>query len=119
MQSNCSDNCICNFDIKILNLFHPEMQLINAKPMIKNKLKELLNELFNHVRSILVLEYKKYDDKTFHSSAELVARNTDINETFKAMHQSIMTKIINFGSKNGVAEIIVKHSMKISVSISR
>ena len=95
------------------------MQLINAKPMIKNKLKELLNELFNHVRSILVLEYKKYDDKTFHSSAELVARNTDINETFKAMHQSIMTKIINFGSKNGVAEIIVKHSMKISVSISR
>ena len=119
MQSNCSVNCICNFDIKILNLFHPEMQLINAKPMIKNKLKELLNELFNHVRSILVLEYKKYDDKTFHSSAELVARNTDINETFKAMHQSIMTKIINFGSKNGVAEIIVKHSMKISVSISR
>ena len=29
------------------------------------------------------------------------------------MHQSIMTKIINFGSKDGVAEIIVKHSMKI------
>ena len=79
----------------------------------------MLNKLLNHVRSILVLEYKKYDDKTFHSSAELVARNTDINETFKAMHQSIMTKIINFGSKNGVAEIIVKHSMKISVSISR
>lgn len=113
MQSSCSDNCICNFDMNILNLFHPELPLINTKPIIKNKLKELLNELFSHVQSILLLEYKKYDHKTFHSSAELVARNSDINETFKDMHQSIMTKIINFGSKDGVAEIIVKHSMKI------
>lgn len=113
MQSSCSDNCICNFDMNILNLFHPELPLINTKPIIKNKLKELLNELFSHAQSMLLLEYKKYDHKTFHSSAELVARNSDINETFKDMHQSIMTKIINFGSKDGVAEIIVKHSMKI------
>ena len=29
----------------ILNLFDPELQLINTKLMIKNKLKELLSEL--------------------------------------------------------------------------
>ena len=29
----------------ILNLFDPELQLINTKPVIKSKLKELLSEL--------------------------------------------------------------------------
>ena len=29
----------------LLNLFDPELQLINTKPMIKNKLKEFLSEL--------------------------------------------------------------------------
>ena len=29
------------YNIEILNLFDPELQLINAKPMIKRKLKEL------------------------------------------------------------------------------
>ena len=29
----------------MINLFDPELQLINIKPLIKNKLKELLNEL--------------------------------------------------------------------------
>ena len=45
IQSSYSDNCISHFDIKILNLFDPELQLNNTKPMIRNKLKELLSEL--------------------------------------------------------------------------
>ena len=30
---------------EILNLFDPQLQLINTKPVIENKLKDLLNEL--------------------------------------------------------------------------
>ena len=45
MQLSYSGNCLCYFNIKILNLFDPELQLINTKPMIKNKLKELLHEV--------------------------------------------------------------------------
>ena len=60
MQSGSSDNCICHFNIKILNLFDPGLQLINTKPIIKNKLKELLSELKKFkIQSILVLDYKK------------------------------------------------------------
>ena len=44
-QSNSSDNCIHRYNIEILNIFDPELQLINIKPMIKNKLKELLSQL--------------------------------------------------------------------------
>ena len=45
VQSNIYDNCIHHYDAEILNLFDPELQLINTKPVIKNKLKELLSEL--------------------------------------------------------------------------
>ena len=45
MQSSSSENCICHFNIKILNLFDPELQFINSKPIIKKKLKKLLSEL--------------------------------------------------------------------------
>ena len=44
-KSNSSDNCVHCYNIEILNLFCPEVQLINAKPMIKNKFKKLLGEL--------------------------------------------------------------------------
>ena len=44
MQSNSSDNCVHGYNIMILNCFDPELQLINIKPMIKRKLKELLSE---------------------------------------------------------------------------
>ena len=37
MQSNPSDNCVHCYNIEVLNLFDPELQLINAQPMIKNK----------------------------------------------------------------------------------
>ena len=41
MQSNSSYNCVHRYNIIILNIFDIELQLINTKPMIKNKLKEL------------------------------------------------------------------------------
>ena len=42
---NSSDNCIHHYNVKILNLFDPELQLINTKPVIKSKLKGLLSKL--------------------------------------------------------------------------
>ena len=60
MQSNSSDNCLHCYNIETLNLFDLELQLINTKPMIKSKLKELLSELKKpKVQTILFLEYKK------------------------------------------------------------
>ena len=41
MQSNYFDKCEHRYNIEILNLFDPEMQLINAKPMIK-KIKRIV-----------------------------------------------------------------------------
>ena len=56
MQPNSSDNCIHHYNVEILNLFDPELQLINTKPVIKNKLKGLLSELKkSKVHTILVL----------------------------------------------------------------
>ena len=45
MQSNSSDNRVYCYNIEILKFFDPELQLINTKPTIKNKLKEFLSEL--------------------------------------------------------------------------
>ena len=45
IQSNSSDNCVHRYNIEILNLFYPELQKSNTKPMIKKILKEFLNEL--------------------------------------------------------------------------
>ena len=80
MQSNSSDNCVPHYNLDILNLFDPELQLINTKPVIKNKLKELLSELKNFkVQTILVLDYKKREDcKVSHSSAKLTVSDSDI-----------------------------------------
>ena len=63
--------------------------------MIKNILKESLSEMKAFkVQKILVLEYKKRNDhKIFHSCIKLIASDSDIDEAFKFMHQSIITKI--------------------------
>ena len=45
IQSNSSHNCVHRYNVEILNIFDPELQLIHTKPMIKSKLKELLSEL--------------------------------------------------------------------------
>ena len=51
------------YNTDILNLFNPELHLINNKPIIKNKLKDLLCELKkNKVQTILILKNKKKDD---------------------------------------------------------
>ena len=63
IQSNFYDNCVYRFNIEILNLFDPELQLINTETMIKSKLKEFLSELKRFkVQTILVLEYEKRND---------------------------------------------------------
>ena len=100
----------------MLNLFDTELQLINIKPMIKRKLKELLGELKKiKVQKILVLEYKKINCcKIFHSSAKLIVSDTDIDEAFKSRHQSIMMKMNNCSSKYwNAVETIEKHSIQI------
>ena len=58
VQSNSPNNCIHHYNVEILNIFDPEVQLINTKPMIKNKLTELLSELKKFkVQEVLVLDY--------------------------------------------------------------
>ena len=93
-QSNSSDNCLHHYNVEILNLFDPELQLINTKPVVKNKLKELLSELKKFkVETILVLYYRKGNDrKIFHLSTKFIASDSEIDEVFKSMHHSIMTK---------------------------
>ena len=68
VQSNSSDGCIHRYNFESLNLFDPELQLINTKPVIKNKLKEFLSQLKKFkVQTVLVFDYKKRNDrKVFH-----------------------------------------------------
>ena len=42
MQSSSADGCARVYNIEILNIFHPELQLINTKPGTENQLKGLL-----------------------------------------------------------------------------
>ena len=102
VQWNSSDNCIHYYNVKNLNLFDAELQLINTKPVIKNKLKGLLKELKKFkVQTILVLDYKKRNDcKIFHLSTELIPSDSDIDKVFKSMHQSFMTKIKNYACED-------------------
>ena len=67
------------------------------------------------IQTKLVLNYKKwYDGKIFHTRAKLIASDSDINEAFKSMHQSILTKIKKYTSKNYIVlDAIVRHSVKI------
>ena len=82
MQPKSSDNCIHRYNVEIFIIFDPELQPINTKPTIKNKLKELLSELEKFkVQKMLVLNYKKRNDrKIFHSSAKLIGSDSDIDE---------------------------------------
>ena len=116
MQLNSSDNCVHHYNVKILNLFDPELQVTNTKPVIKNKLKELLSELKKFkVQTILVLGCKKRNGcKTCHSCTKPIANDSDIDEALKSMHQSIMTKIKNYADKDWIVlDVIIKHHIKI------
>ena len=60
MQSSSFDNCIHHYNVEILNLFDPDLQLINTKLVIKNKLQASLSELKKFkAQTVLVLDYKK------------------------------------------------------------
>ena len=123
MQSNSSGNCIYHYNVEILTVFYPELQLINTKPTIKNKLKELLSELKKfEVQRVLVLDHKKRNDcKIFHSTAKLIVSDSDTDSLFKSMHQSIMTKTKIYACDNWIVlDVIIKHSIQsLSVSIRR
>ena len=60
MQSKSSDNYVHCHNIMILNLFDPELQLINRKTMIKNKFKKMLSKMkkFKVVLTMRVCHYK-------------------------------------------------------------
>ena len=116
MQSNSSDNCIHRYNVEILNIFDPELQLINTKSIIKNKFKEVLSELKKFkAQTILILDYKKRNDrKIFYLCTKLIASNLDIDEAFKSMHQNIMTKTKHYACKDWIVlDEVIKHSIKI------
>ena len=103
VQSTSSENCIHLYNIKILNLFDPEMQLINTKPVVQNKLKALLKELkkFN-VQKALVLDYKKGNNsQLFSSNTKLIASDY------------IMTKIKKYACEYWIVlDAIIEHKIK-------
>ena len=76
----------------------------------------MLNELKKFkIQTILVLDYKKRNNhQIFHSSAKLIASDSDIDETFKLMHQSIITQTKNYPSEDFIVlDVIIKHSIRI------
>ena len=74
VQSISSDNCIYHYNVEILNIVDPELQLINTKAAIKNKFKKMISVLKKFkVQIALVLGYKKRNDlKIFNSSTKLI-----------------------------------------------
>ena len=96
-------------NVKILNSFKTELQLKNTESAIKSKLKELLTELraFKFVAT-LVLEFKKIesDDKTkydtfySHSKAETIINESDIDDVFESIYNTIISNIqISLGKR--------------------
>ena len=67
------------------------------------------------VQTTLVLDYKKRNNRNiFHSSAKLIASDSDIDEAFKSMDESIMTTIRNYASEDFIVlDVIIKCSIKI------
>ena len=61
------------------------------------------------------LDYKKRNDrKIFDSSPKLIASDSDIDETFKSMHQSITTKTKSYACKDQIfLDVIIKNNIKI------
>ena len=102
IQSSSSDQYIRHYNIQVLNPFDPDLQLINTKMVVKNKLKELLGESKNlKAQNILVLEYKKiYDHKSmckiFNSSTKLLVNDSGVDKEFRSIHESAMSKIKRF-----------------------
>ena len=92
MQSNSSENCLHCYKLRFWLFLIQNYDWLPINQWLKAK--ELLSEFKQFkVQTILVLGYqKKNDHKIFHSSAKLINSDSDTDETFKSMHQSIMTK---------------------------
>ena len=81
-----------------MNIFDPELQLINTKPIIINKLKDLLGELEDFkIQTVLSGEFKKIVDhkpmqKLFYLITKLTANDSDIDKAFGLLNQSVVTK---------------------------
>ena len=126
MQSRSYDNWVCAYNIKALNLFDPELQLINTKPVIKNILKGLLGELKKFkVHTNLLFKNKNINDhkpmhKIFHPTAKLLLNDSDINKAFRSLNQSAMTKIKNLSQQRFSCETSQSMVLRfLSVSIGR
>ena len=53
-------------------------------------------------------------NERFHSSTKLTVSDLDIDESFKSMHQSIITKIKNYACEDWIVlDAIINHSIKI------
>ena len=101
-----------------MNLFYPELQLITPKTMTKYKFNELLSGLKKfRVQKILFLEYKKRNDREmFHSSNNLVASDSNINESLISLHQIIVAKIKNNDCEDWIVlDGIINHKINIFV----
>ena len=74
----------------------------------------MLGDTIRQGQTMLVFDCKKRNDrKIFHSSGKLIARDSDIDEAFKSMHQGIMSKIKNYSCKDWIVlNVIIKHSIK-------
>ena len=62
-------------------------------------------------QTILVLDYNKRNDcKILNSRNKLIASDSDIDEEFKSLHQSIMTKIENYTCEHWIVlDVIIEH----------
>ena len=64
---------------------------------------------------MLFVDYEiKNGCKIFLSTANLIASDSNIDEAFKSMPQSIMTKIKNYASEDCIVlDVIINHNIKI------
>ena len=89
--------------------------MVNTKPVITNKIGDLLGKLEKFkAQIILVLYHKKIEDhksmrKIFHSSVKLISEDSNIDKAFRSMHQSVMTKVKSSVGKNWIVKDIAKN----------
>ena len=85
-------------------------------------MKELKKLKKFRVQTVLVLDYKKRNDsQIFYSYTKINASDLDIDEAYKSMHQSIITKIKKYVCKDYIVlGKIITHSIRfLSVNIRR
>ena len=101
LESNSSDNCIHRYNVEILNTFDPEFQLINSKPMIKNKLKEFLSE-FKKFKVWVILVFKTIRNEMIVKSSIRLLLIQALLKHLNPCTKASMTKIKNYTSKDWI-----------------